>query len=219
MEERRLHLALVATQLVAAATLVRSIAYDRWITVLASVLLLIGAAAAKRGKTWGIALSLASAAAFPVAFAIGIAPAWFCLVGMVGALPFAFTSRAFARFDKGATTLLAVLAATGGAIGAMAWKEMAWSVFYEIPLLRPSIEAQHGLALTALVATVTVATLLTRKSGSGAADLARLRVGAGETRSRIDTSSSSAASSALDLDFEREEEMEVAEPRRQHLPR
>lgn len=217
MEERRLHLALVATQLVAAATLIRSIAYDRWITVLASVLLLIGAAAAKRGKTWGIALSLASAAAFPVAFAIGIAPAWFCLVGIVGALPFAFTSRAFARFDKGATTLLAVLAATGGAIGAMAWKEMAWSVFYEIPLLRPSIEAQHGLALTALVATATVATLLTRKPGAG--DLARLRVGAGETRSRIDTSSSSAASSDLDLEFDREEELDVAEPRRQHLPR
>ena len=135
-------------------TLLRSIAYDRWITVLASLLLIGGAMAAQRGRTWGVGLAFASAVAFPVAFAIGIAPAWFCLVGLAGALPFMHTWRSFARFDKGATVLLAAITATAGAAAAIAWKEMAWSVFTELPSLRPSIEAQHGMALAAALAVV-----------------------------------------------------------------
>src|SRR5262249_12999987 len=51
-------------------------------------------------RTRGIGLVLAAASWFPIAWAIGIAPVWFCLVGLVGALPFALTSRALARFDK-----------------------------------------------------------------------------------------------------------------------
>ncbi len=212
MDERRLQLSLLAAQVVGAATMLRSIAYDRWITVLASVLLIIGAAAARRGRSWGIALSFASAAAFPVAWAIGIAPSWFCLVGIVGSLPFALTSRAFARFDKGATALLAILAASGGALAAMAWKEMAWDVFTTFPLLRPSISPQHGLALTALVATAAVMTVLTRKSP---ADQPRLRVGEG--RSRIDTTTS--ADVGTEVALEEEETMESAEPRRERAVR
>ena len=142
---RRVQLSLLVLQLVSAATLLRSIAYDRWITVLASVLLIVGALAAQRGRTWGVGLALATAAAFPVAFAIGIAPAWFCLVGIAGALPFALTLRPFARFDKGATALFAVLAGVGGAAVAMGWKEIAYSVFTNVPFLRPSGDAQHGL--------------------------------------------------------------------------
>lgn len=135
-------------------TLLRSIAYDRWITVLASLFLIGGAMAAQRGRTWGVGLAFASAVAFPVAFAIGIAPAWFCLVGLAGAMPFALTWRPFARFDRGAAALLAAITATAGAAAAIAWKEMAWSVFTEFPSLRPSIEAQHGVALAATLAVV-----------------------------------------------------------------
>lgn len=171
MDLRRLQLSLFAAQLVGAATLLRSVAYDRWITVLASVLLIVGATAARRGRSWGVGLSLAAAAAFPMAFLIGIAPPWFCLVGLAGALPFAIASRAFARFDKGATALLAVLAASTGAIAAVAWKEYAWSIFQMFPVSRPSIEAQHGLALTMLTAVAAVTAVMTRTktgpSGSG----------------------------------------------------
>ena len=135
-------------------TLLRSIAYDRWITVLASLLLIGGAMAAQRGRTWGIGLAFAAAVAFPVAFAIGIAPPWFCLVGLAGAWPFALTARPFARFDKGATLMLAAIAATVGTAAAVAWKEVAWSVFMSFPSLRPSIEAQHGVALAATLAVV-----------------------------------------------------------------
>ena len=135
-------------------TLLRSIAYDRWITVLASLVLIGGAAAALRGRTWGVGLAFASAAAFPVAFAIGIAPAWFCLVGLAGALPFALTARPLARFDKGATVLLAAIAATAGAAASIAWKEVAWSLVTTFPSLRPSMEAQHGVALAATLALI-----------------------------------------------------------------
>ena len=100
---RAVRYSLFATELVAFATLLRSVAYDRWITVLASVLLIMGAGAARRGRAWGIALAFAAAAAFPTAWVIGIAPAWFCLVGAAGALPFLFVVRAFARFDRSAT--------------------------------------------------------------------------------------------------------------------
>jgi glucan phosphoethanolaminetransferase (alkaline phosphatase superfamily) len=160
---RRVQLSLVVLQLVGFATLLRSIAFDRWITVLASLFLLAGAAAAQRGKTWGVGIAFAAAAAFPVAFAIGIAPAWFCLVGLAGALPLLLTYRSLARFDKGATMILTGIAGAAGAAMAMAWKETAWSVFEAFPSLRPSLETQHGLALTATLAVV-VAVVASRRS-------------------------------------------------------
>ena len=176
-------MSLLALQLVGAATLLRSIAYDRWITVLASVLLIVGAMAAQRGRTWGIGLALATAVSFPVAFAIGIAPAWFCLVGIAGALPFALTLRPLARFDKRATALLAVLAATGGAAVAVAWKEIAWTIFRNIPSLRPSGDVQHGAALAATLAVVVaVIASLGRRSGPEARVRIGERVRVGETR-------------------------------------
>jgi hypothetical protein len=176
VDHRRLQRWLFATQLVGAATLLRSVAYDRWITVLAAVLLMVGATAARRGRSWGVGLALAAAAAFPVAFAIGIAPPWFVLVGLVGAMPFAIASRAFARFDKGATVLLAALAGSAGAIGAIAWKEYAWSIFQSFPLSRPSIEAQHGLALTALTALTVVAGVAMRSKSDGGGGGTRMRI-------------------------------------------
>lgn len=161
---RRLRLSLVVLQLVSLATLVRSIAYDRWITVLASVLMLVGAAAAQRGRSWGVALAFGAAVAFPVAFAIGIAPAWFVLVGIIGSLPFALASRAFARFDRGATALLTLAAASAGAFGAIAWKELSWTIFMNVPALRPSLEAQHGLGVLAVLASALIAMRFGRRA-------------------------------------------------------
>ena len=173
---RQLRSSLVAAQIVGVATLLRSIAYDRWITVLAAVLLLIGATAAQRGRTWGVALAFAAAVAFPVAWMIGIAPPWFALVGIVGSLPFAIASRAFARFDKGATTVLALIAMTAGALGALAWKEYAWSIFTMFPAFRPSIEAQHGLALTAVVASAALAMRFGRSALGGTGGEQHVRI-------------------------------------------
>ena len=115
-----------------------------------SLLLIAGATAALRRRTWGIGLSLAAACWFPVAFAIGIAPAWFAVVGLLGALPFLLASRALVRFDKQATALLVSLAAVFGVVGAFAWKRIAFSVFELFPALTPTVEMNHGLALAAL---------------------------------------------------------------------
>jgi hypothetical protein len=207
-------LALLAVHVVSAATLLRSIAYDRWITVLASVLLILGAAAAQRGRTWGIGLAFATAVAFPVAFAIGIAPAWFCLVGLVGALPFALTLRPFARFDKGATALLAVLAATGGAAVAIAWKEIAWSVFRALPSLRPTEDVQHGVALAATLGVIlaTIASQGRRRSG---AEEARVRIG---EHVRVSEASDSLRLAVAE-DADAVDEVERPERRRAHLSR
>jgi hypothetical protein len=163
---RRLQLSLFAAQLIGAATLLRSVAYNFWITMLASVLLIAGAEAARRGRSWGVGLALGAGSAFLVAFAIGIAPAWFVLVGLAGALPFAIASRAFARFDKGATALLALLAASAGTIGAMGWKEYAWSIFAAFPMSRPSLEAQQGLMLATLTTLVAAAFMSRGKHGA-----------------------------------------------------
>jgi hypothetical protein len=180
--QHRLRLSLVIAQAVGVLTLLRSIAFDRWITVLASLLLIGGAMAAKRGRTWGVPLAFAAAVAFPVAFLIGIAPPWFCLVGLAGAWPFALSARPFARFDKGATVLLAAITTTLGAAAAITWKEVAWSVFVTFPSLRPSIDAQHGVALAAVLAVVVGAL-------AGRARHPAIRVGAesgpGEARVRI----------------------------------
>jgi hypothetical protein len=139
-------------QLVSIATLMRSIAFDRWITILASLVLLVGAAAAKRNRAWGVALLFAQAVAFPVAFMIGIAPPWFCLVGAVAMIPFMLTAPGFARVDRGATRLLAALAIAGGALGAITWKKIAWDVFEAIPFLTPSGYPHHGWIVAAVAA-------------------------------------------------------------------
>lgn len=154
MSPRRLRLAVLAAEIAAVATLARSIAYDRWITVLAASVLLVGALAARRQRTWGVGLALGAAASFPVAFLVGIAPAWFVLVGIAGALPFLATSRALARFDARSTAFLATLAAAVGAACAWGWKQIAWSVFEAVPALGPGLEASHGVALGVLGAIV-----------------------------------------------------------------
>jgi hypothetical protein len=155
----RLSSSLYLSQLVAFLTLIRSVAYDRWITVLGSVLLIIGATAALRHRTWGIGLMLASAVAFPVAWAIGIAPPWFCLVGLAGALPFVHSWRAMVRFDRGAAMLYAALATIGGTATALLWKTYAYSVFDAIPALTPTDEAGHLglLGATAAMAAIAIA--------------------------------------------------------------
>ena len=146
----------------AGATLVRSIAFDRWITVLAAVLLLVGVMGARRDRVWGVALAYAAAVAFPVAWAIGIAPAWFVLVGAIGALPFVLASRAMVRFDARATGVLAMLGAVLGASGAIAWKECALDVFAAFPSLTPSLHAHHGAAILALLASAFVGRKIAR---------------------------------------------------------
>ena len=73
---------------------------------------------------------LAIATAFPGAVLLGIAPAWFCVVGIVGAVPFLLTVRPMMRFDRGATALFALLAGGTGIVGAYVWREAAYAIFY-----------------------------------------------------------------------------------------
>ena len=200
----RLQTSLFVLQLVAAATLLRSIAFDRWITVVGSVLLIVGALAAQRGRTWGVGLTLAAAAAFPVAFAIGIAPAWFCLVGIAGAIPFALTARPFARFDKGATVLLATLAGVFGTSVAMAFKAIAYSLFNAVPLLRPSYQVHHGLALAATVA-VAVGLIAGRARAQRIDGGARVRIG-----ERVRVAENMGTSGAEELDTPEAQDEEPA---------
>ncbi|HSO31922.1 MAG TPA: hypothetical protein VLT33_05385 [Labilithrix sp.] len=208
MLPRRVRLSLLAAQVISVATLLRSIAFDRWITVLASLLLIGGAMAARRGKAWGIGLTFATAVWFPVAFAIGIAPAWFCLVGLVGALPFAFTLRPFARFDKGATALLAGIAAATGTAIALAWKELAWSIFQVVPSLAPSGVAQHGLLVTTTL--LVVLGIASRSRSRSAPEGARVRIG---ERVRVGEASEAELIGVLDEPREAED----VEPRRRAL--
>jgi hypothetical protein len=194
-------MSLLVLEAVGLATLLRSIAYDRWITVLASLFLVGGALAAQRGRTWGVAMSFAAAVSFPVAFAIGIAPPWFCLVGLAGMLPFALTWRPLARFDKGAAAVLAASAVAAGAATAMAWKEMAWSVFTSFPSLIPSRHVHHEVALLATVAVAVGLIASQRRSrvSSGASSEvthARVRVAEGE---RVSSPALDEASELADL--------------------
>lgn len=202
MLPRPLRFSLVATQLVGFATLLRSVAFDRWITVLMSMLLIAGAMAALRRRTWGVGVALAAACWFPVAFAIGIAPAWFCIVGLLGALPFVLASRALVRFDGRATALLAALAAAFGAIGAVAWKQIAFSVFERFPALTPTVEVNHVLPLAALVGAAAFAgrRSLRAAAAAEAGEPARVRVA---ERVRVH-GDGTMARSEVDMDLEPE---------------
>jgi hypothetical protein len=143
----RVQVSLLVAQVLAAATLLRSIAYDRWVTVLAAALIVAGTMAAQRGRTWGVVLAFAVSAWFPVAFFIGIAPVWFLAIGLAAAWPFMQLWRSFARFDRGATTTLAALATAVGVAGALTWKGIAYPLMTVFPSLIPSPYAQNGLAV------------------------------------------------------------------------
>ncbi len=127
---RNLVLALVLVQYVAAMTLVRSVVWNRWTTVGASIALLLAARAALRERTWGIGAVLAIATAFPTAVLLGFAPPWFWAVGVIGAIPFLLTLRPMLRFHVGAATLFGVLAAATGIAGAFAWRQVAYAIFF-----------------------------------------------------------------------------------------
>jgi hypothetical protein len=184
---RSVQTSLLAAQLVAFATLARSVAYDRWFTVVVSSLMIVGLLAAVRHRTWGVLLSFAAAVTMAFASLIGIAPMWFVAVGALGALPFLLASEALSRFDRQATAVLAGLAAGAGATVAVAWKLVAWNVFVTFPVLMPSLSAQHGLAVTGVLALGALLAFAQRDR----LQQARLRVdaeagaGAGEARLRI----------------------------------
>ncbi|HEU4412149.1 MAG TPA: hypothetical protein VFS43_43305 [Polyangiaceae bacterium] len=163
----RLARTLELVHLIASATLIRSILFDRWITVLASVLLVVAVAAARRGKTWGVGLALASAAAFPMAWVLGMAPAWFLVVGAVGALPFALTARSLARFDAKATAFGASLAVTGGVLGAVGWWVFAPAIISMFPSLRPGYWPAHEVAAALTTLALSLVGRANRRAGAG----------------------------------------------------
>ena len=205
---RSVQTSLLAAQLVAFATLARSIAYDRWFTVVVSSLMIVGALAAARHRTWGVVLSFAAAVTMAFVAFIGIAPLWFVVVGMIGALPFLLTSEALGRFDRQATNLLTGLATAAGATAAVAWKLVAWDVFQTFPVLMPGVRAQHGLAVAAVLALGALVAFAQRDRQRGT----RLRVAdaANDTRVRIADVQHAAASDAQEEEAEAHEESRAA---------
>lgn len=153
---RSLRLLLTGVQIATVATLMRSVALDRWITVAACLLLLAGANAAVRGRTWGVALAFLIGITFVSIWALGIAPGWFALVGLLAIRPFARLFRNFVRFDWQAAALLTSGATILGTAGAVVWKTFAHELFAAFPLLVPSFSPHHGFAVIAIGAAATL---------------------------------------------------------------
>jgi hypothetical protein len=120
---------LYAVLAVAVPLTIRCVTFQKWVTVIATLMLSSGALAALRGRTWGVGLTLLAAVAFPAAHLLGMAPTWFWSVGFVGALPFVVTWKPMAFFDRPAAKLFALLAVIGGITCALAWHEIGpWVV-------------------------------------------------------------------------------------------
>ena len=111
-------------------------------------------------------MSLGAAVAFPTAWAIGIAPAWFCLVGVAGAVPFLLTSLSLARLDRAATLVGAALAIAGGTLAAIAWGAWAPWAFLRVPALAPAAHASNGSFAVALAGVITAALFASHKSSA-----------------------------------------------------
>jgi len=173
-------------QIVTLATLVRSVVFDRWITVSVALVLLGGIFAAKRGRTWGVGLALAAAVAFPVMFLLGMAPGWFCLVGIAGALPFLATLPALLKFDKQATALLALLAGGVGTGIAYAYHAYAYQIFAAYPSLVPGRYPHHGFAMMLAIIVGMALSARRRHEYEGAVPAASgIRIADAEDRIRI----------------------------------
>lgn len=74
-----------------------------WCTVVASLLLLLGATSGLRGRTWGVVACSLAGTAFVGAWFAGIAPLYFVAVGLGAWLPTAAALRSLIRFDAIAT--------------------------------------------------------------------------------------------------------------------
>ncbi|MFO0738296.1 MAG: hypothetical protein U0270_20555 [Labilithrix sp.] len=160
MSPRSIRMPLLAMQVATVATLMRSVALDRWITVAACLVLLAASAAGSRGRTWGVALAFPLGVTFLGICALGIAPPWFALLGLLAIRPFMRMWRHFFAFDRGATVLLTSAATALGAAGAVAWKTYAHALFQAVPALVPSIYPHHGVLVLAIGALASVAGLL-----------------------------------------------------------
>jgi hypothetical protein len=204
----------LVVQVVAALTLLRSIALDRWITVFAAAMLLFGAyVASRRGPVWSLALLFALGGAFTTAFFVGIAPMWFCLVGVVAARPLLQAWRALTREDSGAAKLLAAGALGSGALGALAWKSFALDLFRAFPALTPSFYPNHGFVVAGLAAAFAAIAGVSYLRNRRADAAARIE----EPRLRIDAVAASDAADDEAL-FYRSEQAEVdLEPRKKRL--
>lgn len=127
---RHLVLALVASESLGLALVARSLLLGRVTTVVVATLLVVGAQAALRERTWGVGLLLGTATAFGVAAATGFGPGWFAVVAALSALPFAMTLGPMVRFDGAAAATFAMLSTALGAAGAMAWREAAYALWH-----------------------------------------------------------------------------------------
>ncbi len=143
--------------------LLRSVAFDRVLTIGVSLALIVGARAAMRQKTWGLLVALAASSWFASAFALGMAPPFFVVFALLGAMPLFKSWSALAKFDRGAAVVAAGVASSAGAGLALAWKMFAPWLFWNLPALRPTWYASHGLALAAITATAVVLALRDRK--------------------------------------------------------
>lgn len=155
---------LATAQLVGWLLLLRSVAFDRWMTVAVSVLMLVGVRAAMRERTWGVVLAFAAATWLPAAVLLGMAPPWFLLAGVLGMMPFLKTWPSFREVDKGAATMLGTLAAALGAFGALGWKAAAPALFDALPALQPSFLPGHSFALAAILAVATTLGIRDRRA-------------------------------------------------------
>lgn len=123
----RVQASLFAVVFVALPLIMRCVVYERWVTLFGALMLVVGALAAIRWRTWGVGLVLCAGTAFPTAHLLGMAPAWFWGVGVAAALPFALSWRPMAFFDRSAAALYAVVAVGGGITCALAFYEYgAW---------------------------------------------------------------------------------------------
>lgn len=123
-----------AVLVVGLALVARCVIAERWVTLFGAVALVVGAMAGFRWRTWSVGLLLCTGTAFLAAHLLGMAPAWFWGVGIVSALPFVFSWRPMAFFDRAAAALYALLAVSGGILCALGLHEYGgWIVAHLHP--------------------------------------------------------------------------------------
>lgn len=100
-----------------------------WLTVLAGAMMVSGALAAGRGRTWGIVACFFPGVAALLAAAVGMAPSWFYWAGAAGVLPFGLLVRAMARRDRAAVALLVSLTFGVAIVALFVWHQIVeWLV-------------------------------------------------------------------------------------------
>lgn len=181
---RLLRFALVPAAISGAMLIFDGAGSQLWLTALAGGILVSGALAAARGRTWGIFACFFVGVAALMAPLLEMAPSIFFLYGAAGVFPFGLYVRAMLKRDRGAVLLLVSLLVALAGAALYAWNHIFLWIVRRWPHAFASFNKPLASIVLGAVALATFAYVARRRgdSASPTPDVLRAEAEGGKRR-------------------------------------